>query len=607
VRKAREEAEARAAFEKKAREQAEQKAQGELAAKIEVEKKAREEAELQVAAALKAREEAEMKAHAVAGSTSEAALKAREEAELAAETAEAAIAQAYAMAEAATRAKEEAEAKAAKEREARAAAEERAKSEAVTRVLNEQQSRERAEDEINARVAAEIRAKELAEREADVRYRKEAEERARTSAARNKQRNENTAEEAHAAIASSRSRKPVNWLKTGVIGLVILLAATVGLLHLVPLSVYIPEVQKLISQRLQQPVTISGMRYTLLPTPQLTLEQVAVGKLREIKIDNIVVDVSPFALFSSTKHISSAEINSTTLHQDQFEWLSAWSTPQASNQLLVEKLRFKAIRASINALDLPAFDADITFSRSGNLQRALISDGKLRIELAPKDKAWSVNLSARSWQPPLGPSIEFDELTLNAVIENQRATINGIEALLGAGTLKGAARASWSGGIRVEGDFNLTNGNINTLIAAFTHDFRTTGTLNTNLTYVLQAGDLVSLFANPRIEANFTIDRGTFDNIDIVRAVQSPSPGGIRGGRTRFDELTGTLQISGNRYSYRQLRMRSGPMNAVGGFEISQDGDLSGRVSAEVGSGSTIFARSALNISGTVKSPLLRP
>lgn len=430
---------------------------------------------------------------------------------------------------------------------------------------------------------------------------------ARASAARNKQRLERTAQDALTATSPHHARKPVNWLKAGAIGLLVLLAAAAGLLHLVPLSAYIPDVQRLVSQRLQRPVTITGMRYALLPAPQLTLEQVSIGKLQEIKIDSVAIDIGPLALFSSSKNISNATINNVTLDQGQFDWLADWIKSQNPEQLLITRLRIKSIRASVKALDLPAFDADITFSRNGALQRALFSDGKLRVDLAPKDKAWSVNLSARSWRLPLGPAIDFDELTLSAVIENQRATINGIEGQLGSATIKGAARASWSGGIRVEGDFNLSNGNLARLMPLFTRDFTASGQLNTNATYALQAGELSALFSNPRIEANFTIDKGTLDNVDIVRAIQSPSRDGVRGGRTLFDEMTGTLQYSGNRYSYRQLRMRSGPMNAVGGLEISQEGDLSGRISAELGSKSTIFARGALNVAGSVKSPLLRP
>ena len=48
-------------------------------------------------------------------------------------------------------------------------------------------------------------------------------------------------------------------------------------------------------------------------------------------------------------------------------------------------------------------------------------------------------------------------------------------------------------------------------------------------------------------------------------------------------------------------------MNATGNIDVSVDGELSGRVSAEIGTKPVIVARGNLNVSGSVKSPLLKP
>jgi len=193
------------------------------------------------------------------------------------------------------------------------------------------------------------------------------------------------------------------------------------------------------------------------------------------------------------------------------------------------------------------------------------------------------------------------------VFEPQQATVTSIEGKVGRGAVKGVARASWAGGIRVEGEFNLTNGDLGPLLAGFTRDFTASGSLNANATFALQGASLQNLFAEPKVEASFNLERGELNNVDIVRAVQSPSRDGMRGGKTRFETLTGSLQVSDRQYAYRRLQLNSGPMNATGNVDIASNGDLSGRISAELGSKSIVVARGNLTVGGNLKAPLLKP
>ncbi|MCW5605613.1 MAG: hypothetical protein KIT18_13815, partial [Burkholderiales bacterium] len=343
--------------------------------------------------------------------------------------------------------------------------------------------------------------------------------------------------------------------------------------------------------------------------PQLTLERVTVGKLQEIKIDRIVVSAGPFALLGAQKGIDSAEVESVTLEEEALAWIPGWiRAPRDGQSLQLDRLRFSAVRApAAMAGIIPQFNADIAFARNGALQKAVFSDGRIRVDAAPKDGAWQIDVSARSWAPPAGPALEFDDLTFSAVVQGRQAVVSGVEGRLGRGTVKGSAKANWEKGIRLAGDFNLAGGDLGQLMPAYTRDFAASGNLAASGTYVLQGNALSTLFAEPRVEASFTIEKGVLNNVDIVRAIQSPSRDGYRGGRTPFNELVGTLQVDGQRWAYRQLRLSSGPMNATGSFDIGPDGGLSGRISAEVGTGPVIVARGSLNVDGNVKTPLLKP
>jgi len=357
------------------------------------------------------------------------------------------------------------------------------------------------------------------------------------------------------------------------------------------------------------PVSIANVRYALLPSPTLTLERVTVGKLREIKIDKIGVNAGPFALLSDTKDLDDIEVDTIAADQDALAMVPAWVQPRSGAQpMTLRRVRLKAIKLSLRDIEIPQFDADVSIGNNGAVLRAMLSSGSLRADLSPKDKAWRATIQGHNWQAPLGPALIFDDIDIVAVIEAGQANLTNIEGKVGGrGTLKGAAKASWGSGIRVDGEFSVANGDMKSLMASYTRDFSITGALTTNATFSFQGASLKTLFDAPKVEATFSIERGELNNVDIVRAVQSPSRDGARGGKTRFESLTGSAVVNDKGYSYRRLQLASGAMNATGNVDVGSNGDLAGRVNAELGSKALVVARGNLTVAGSLKTPLLKP
>jgi hypothetical protein len=403
-------------------------------------------------------------------------------------------------------------------------------------------------------------------------------------------------------------RKPTNWLKVGGISAIAVVAAGIGLLHVVPLSGYIPAAQELMAQRLGQPVQIGALRYALLPSPQLTLENVAIGKLGDIKAGSLVVSASPFAFLGSEKSFDRVEGNAVSLEQEALATVVSWLKAQKGAQpLQVSRVRLKGVQLGVKDLALDPFEVDATLARDGTLQKAALTDGKVRIDLAPRDQGLQAILEARGWQLPLLPGLEFDDLSITAVFSGQDATITKFEGNLGAGKVKGEGKLTWGSGTRLRGNFSLTNGDLRQLLGAFTRAFTASGTVSANGTYVMEGDSLAALRSSARVEASFNVEKGALNNVDLVRAIQSPSRDGVRGGRTLFTVLAGSVRSSGKQYSYRQLNLNSGQMNATGNVDVAPDGDLAGRVTAEIGSRSVIVARGTLNVAGNLKTPVLKP
>jgi hypothetical protein len=588
--KARAEVEEMIQAERKAREEAELKAQQEIAARTEAEKRARAEAERMAEIARKAREDAERKTLELerSGDHSPEARRVRAEVELIARKAEEAVSQARAAAE--------------EERKARAAAEDRAKMEAVARVMQEQELRSGAEDEIKSRVQDEIRSRERAEMEADARYRQEAAARAKAAAEERKKR------EADAQGGKPvRFTKPANRTRTIGISLAVLLVVVIGLVHVVPLNNFIGGAQRIMTQRLGVPVTITTLRYALLPFPELKLERVGIGKLQEVKIESIVVSAWPMTLFRDNLEFDNVVLNALTTDQEALALVPGWLRPQGGAQpLRVRRIQLKSARLAVKNLNIPTFNGDITLGSDGALQRAVLSDSKARLEITPRDNALRVALEGRNWRLPLGPAVEFDEINADVVVEPQKATITSITANIGRATIKGSTRVNWGSGITVAGDFTVAKGELAQLMAIFTRDFTASGTLTANASYTLQGATLQNLFADPRVEASFNVEKGSINNVDLIRAIQSPARDGVRGGKTGFNSLAGTMRLANGSYSYRQLQLSSGPMNASGNVDVEPNGNLSGRVITQLGTKTVIVARGNLVVTGNLKTPVLK-
>jgi len=320
------------------------------------------------------------------------------------------------------------------------------------------------------------------------------------------------------------------------------------------------------------------------------------------------VNAGPFALLSDSKELDDVEVNNLTADQDALGLAARWAQkPDGNQSLVLRKIRLKGTKLALREFEAPVFDGEVTLGADGDVQRLQLNSTGLRVDVTHKDNVWRATLDGRNWQAPVGPALTFDDLNVVAVFGPQEITLTSVEGKAGRGTLKGTAKATWGGSVRVDGQFSVSGGDLGTLMPAFTRDFSATGSVTTNAKFALQGASLKAIFTNPKVDATFAIERGELNNVDIVRAIQVPSRDGVRGGKTRFDSLKGSLQTSDRgEYSFRKLELGSGPMNAHGSVDMAANGDLSGRVNAELGSKTVVVARGTLNVTGNLKTPILK-
>jgi uncharacterized protein involved in outer membrane biogenesis len=288
------------------------------------------------------------------------------------------------------------------------------------------------------------------------------------------------------------------------------------------------------------------------------------------------------------------------------KWLDA---AVADKTLEIGRVVMRAIKLESHTVKLPSFDADLQLSAEGAIQRAVLAsnDGKLNVELTPHDNQVDIAFSAsKGWVPPVGPQIEFTDLTAKAVATRNQIRVEKFESLLYGGAAKGSALIVWGGPWSLDGDVETQRIGLQGLMEVFTRDAKSTGQLEAKLRYSMASQSLATLFDSPKVDGSFDIKKGDLDGVDLVRALQSGGRGVTQGGATRFEEISGTLALNNGRYQYRNMRLGSGLLSAAGTFDVSPSKDVSGRISVELRSQAAQIKGNYI-VDGELKAIALKP
>ena len=597
------EAEARAKKEAEEKIQAEERRKKEeaaLRAKFEQEAKAKIEEEARIKKDAEARAKAELKRREESKSDADRHMQAEIEAQLklADEPPPQPVDEDKIRKEARAKAEEAAWAKA--EAEIRASIQESAKKEAKAKP-GWMEEAEKEEERRQAREREEFEAKERAKAEEKARAEAEA-----LRVAKAKAKAEEEAKERAVAKKSRGRRKPIDWKPVAAI-VGVLLVAAIGLVNFIPFNNYIPRIEKLASETLHEPVTINSLHINILPSPQVKLEGLTVGTLKDIKIETITVSGLDLVLSESTQ-LDSVEADTTTLQQDALLRVARWGKPAGGAPgLQIARVSFRNVRLLMNKIPLAPLQGTIGLAKDGTVRQASLrtSDGKITAEVAAKDQLYEVTASARNWQLPLGPELAFDSVEAHGTATSNGMQLSKIEAKLYGGSAKGTADIHWGNGWGLSGNFEAGGLELAPVIVIFARNFIASGTLDTRGRYSMQAKTPEGLFEAPRVEGSFNVSRGSLNNMDLTRALQEPSRNGVRGGKTLFTDFTGNLIYSGGGYQFKDLRLVSGPLSATGSAEITSGNILSGRVNVELKSGATSI-KNSFAVSGSINDLVLR-
>ena len=402
----------------------------------------------------------------------------------------------------------------------------------------------------------------------------------------------------------------MKWLKRLLYIMLLLIAIVIAAPFIIPVNRYIPQIEKLASEKIHEPVRIGELGASFLPTPHLTLKGVSVGGAQDFRIDTIRVFVEILSLVKPVKVIKNIDLDGMFSNQDMLTRMPSWfkngdSGPQ---RITIQNIRLHHVSVGLKKMTLGPFEGDIRLGNEGGFEQANIAteDSKLKMVIKPEKGSFRIEAIGKNWQPPVGPGLMFNELYILALANQNELDVDEINGNLYGGTIKGDARLSWTNGWRLSGLLHTDRVELKELVPLFSKETTVSGKLNADVAYLMKGETADQMVAVPSAEAKFRVKDGVLFNMDLVGAVRSFTSQGVRGGQTRFDEFSGETRLVNKGYHFRRLKIASGLLSASGDVSISPAKQLSGDISVQM-KGTANLINVPLNVSGPLRDPVLRP
>jgi uncharacterized protein involved in outer membrane biogenesis len=400
----------------------------------------------------------------------------------------------------------------------------------------------------------------------------------------------------------------MKWLKAIalVVGVLIAVAAIVP--FFITLNDYIPALEKELSARVGEPVSIDSLQAALLPVPHASVEGITIGTAEEVQVGKVILKPDLWTLMHREKVIRSIELENVTLTQQALGALAGLAQgDRGAGTIRVDNVRLSNALVKLEGSKFGPFDVHVRVSNAG--EQGLVTlktrDGLLDAKVIPEGQQFRLECVARKWTPPMGPAFVFDELEVKGTIRAKDAELSTVNAKLYGGTASGAVTLAWDKGIAIKGHLDLDQIELQQPVALLSPNTRVSGRLDAKPVFSTQAMRTDQLDDALHVESPFVVHNGILHGFDIVAAATSLGKQS-RGGQTRFQQLEGKLLLDRRSYRFSDLKIASGALSAKGAVSISPSKALSGQINANP----TALGRTRavpLAVSGTLDSPMLLP
>ncbi|MDZ4202530.1 MAG: AsmA-like C-terminal region-containing protein [Gallionella sp.] len=216
-------------------------------------------------------------------------------------------------------------------------------------------------------------------------------------------------------------------------------------LYLTPLEVYVPKVERDLSERLHIPVSIERMRIAMSPLPHLELHGVRLGAGG---IVFALVDVTPdmAALLAGRLEAKRVSISDGSARLTVVRQLADVLFTAGAGVAVRE---VQLTRMLLPEADLGPFEGKLTFGADGMLARAwfALDERKLTATALPMaGRRFAVQVEAHDWAFRQMPQVKFDDLRFEGILSERELVVPKFVAAAGDFRASGSVRLGFADG-----------------------------------------------------------------------------------------------------------------------------------------------------------------
>jgi len=321
----------------------------------------------------------------------------------------------------------------------------------------------------------------------------------------------------------------MRWLKRLLVGLFALLILAMVAVYLAPLDAYVPEVEKVLSSQLREPVNIKHIRIAVMPLPHFELQGVHIGGQERIAVQSVDAELDLPALLAGNIALRRIAVKDGTAHFALMRKLVdlLGKTPAAGQRVTVRELQLVGMSMVTPEMTLGPAEGKLEFTQAGQLERAwfAMDEQKVTATLVPLPPQsglpanapqpglhFTVQVQARGWTPPKFPQfpqMPLDDLQIEGILGEQDFVAQKFAVASSGIRMAGSGKVEFSDGWRIQATLTQADVSLERVVALLGEPLGLTGALSVKGELSGKASTLPALKDNFHFSGNIRIRQAT--------------------------------------------------------------------------------------------------
>jgi uncharacterized protein involved in outer membrane biogenesis len=366
-------------------------------------------------------------------------------------------------------------------------------------------------------------------------------------------------------------RKPLPWVRLLLAGgLGVLLFGFLGLIFY-PYNNLRPRIEAASSRYLQTPVLVGSVQLQLVPRPALILSNLKIGEKGDSSLER--VSLPPLSLLRSGQlEIERVDISGASFVVDHLLKFPGFGLTARNADSPIAVKRFVIDRLSMIAGDLvvDGLQGEISNGSDGLAKKVEFQtvDRNIRFSAVPAPSGLLLNIEGFGWKPFPNALISFDSLQAKGLLQSGKLIVQSFDTTFLGGIVKGSWLLDWSKGLTMAGDASLARLDARRIATAFVPKLAMEGEVSGVLRLRGSGVSSSAMWRAADGSIDMTVTNGAVYGVDLGEAMRRGTGSTVRGGVTKFERLTGILNITEGKVLGRVTQLDAGMMLANGQFSV---------------------------------------